>query len=501
LGSLSRVHGIAGHYCWGILEFWGYVIIFILPQTKSYQTTLSTNYGISLKEAEMRRFVSILTIVFLHILFLEVVVFSSSAQAQTSAHVHEVHTAPDRSFKEIWNRDKLTGDWGGMRTDLTDHGIDIDLRLSQYGQGVASGGVDQNGEYGGTMDYRVNLDGPKLFGSWDGFSVNMHARTRFGQDVSADAGALAFQNLGMLMPLPGGYHATDITGLTVSQYLPFFGGVANVTLGKLDIVDLLTGFFPNLSYGQEGFSNLNSTIPALPWFGAVRGLSLYGGYGATINQKYKMIQSGFLATGTKNVSTSWSSISDSFDEGAWLAGFHRLFWELDDKMGYFMVFVGGSTADQASNDPLDFVVIPGQGIESAKRKKPWDIALYVYQDFWQAKGNPNRKATFFMGGTVGPDNPQFAQYSLSANVEAFGLVASRPHDRMGVAGWHSWLSDNFKDLASPVTDLRNTWGFELYYNFAINKWLHLSPGLQLVKNERAADDLAVIPGVRLVMDF
>ena len=80
-------------------------------------------------------------------------------------------------------------------------------------------------------------------------------------------------------------------------------------------------------------------------------------------------------------------------------------------------------------------------------------------------------------------------------------MASRPHDRMGVSGWHSWLSDNFKDLVSPVADLQDPWGFELYYNFAINKWLHLTPNLQLIENEFKDDDLAVIPGARLVVDF
>ncbi len=33
--------------------------------------------------------------------------------------------------------------------------------------------------------------------------------------------------------------------------------------------------------------------------------------------------------------------------GVWLAGFHRFFWGMDDKMGYFMVFGGGSTMEQA----------------------------------------------------------------------------------------------------------------------------------------------------------
>ena len=80
-------------------------------------------------------------------------------------------------------------------------------------------------------------------------------------------------------------------------------------------------------------------------------------------------------------------------------------------------------------------------------------------------------------------------------------MKSRPHDRMGVAGWWNGLSPNFKDLVSPEVDLRNFWGFELYYNLQINKWLHLTPDIQFIRNGIKGDDLAVVPGVRLVMDF
>jgi hypothetical protein len=31
--------------------------------------------------------------------------------------------------------------------------------------------------------------------------------------------------------------------------------------------------------------------------------------------------------------------------------------------------------------------IPGQGIENTEQKNPWDIAFYVYQEFWQAEGD------------------------------------------------------------------------------------------------------------------
>ena len=340
---------------------------------------------------------------------------------------------------DVWNRDLFTDDWGGMRTYLHDHGIDIGLRLSQYGQGVASGGVDQNGEYGGTMDYRINADLRKLFGLWDGLSVSMHARTRFGQDVSPDAGAFALENAGMIMQLPGSYHGTDITGLLLNQTFPLYEGhEALLSFGKIDIIDAVTLFFPSVSYGQEGFWNVNALVSALPWFGAVNGLSLYGGWLASFNEDYQMGESAILVTGTQNVTTSWSSDPGSFEDGVWIAAFHRFFWKLDEKPGYFMIFAGGSTRKQSSNDPHDHILIPGQGIVSTDQKQPWDIAAYVYQVLWQAKDDPNRKATILMGGTGGPDNPQFSQWNFFTAVEAYGPMASRPGDRMGISGWVNW---------------------------------------------------------------
>ena len=399
-------------------------------------------------------------------------------------------------------RTQMLGDWGGTRTSLAAHGIIVDLRLTQYEQWVASGGVNQNDEYGGTMDYRINADLKKLFGLWGGLSVNMHARTRWGDDVNADAGALVLPNTALMMPAPGNYKGTNVTGLTVTQMFPLYEGhLGSVTVGMLDAIDLVTGFFPHIGYGQEGFSNVNALVSAMPWFGSVQGLSLYGGMAVSINEKYKSPESGVLFAGTANNSTSWGSLSKNFDDGVFLAGFHRFFWDLDDKMGYFMVFAGGSTKDQASNDPHDFVVIPGQGIKSTERKKPWDVALYVYQDIWQAQANPNRKVSVFVGGTVGPDNPQFSNWNIFGTLEAFGLRASRPHDRMGVAAWYNGLSPNFKILVSPVASLRDTSGAEIYYNFAITPWAHLTADLQFVQNQNKGNDIAVIPGGRLVVDF
>ena len=73
---------------------------------------------------------------------------------------------------------------------------------------------------------------------------------------------------------------------------------------------------------------------------------------------------------------------------------------------------------------------------------------------------------------------------------------------MGVSGWYASITDDYKDFTDDIgIPLRDTWGFELYYNVEINKWLHLTPDLQLIENQNEGDNFAIIPGMRLVTDF
>jgi porin len=75
-------------------------------------------------------------------------------------------------------------------------------------------------------------------------------------------------------------------------------------------------------------------------------------------------------------------------------------------------------------------------------------------------------------------------------------------DRMGFAGWYTAWNGNYKDELRLIgVSPRDVFGFELYYNLAINPWLHLTVDLQLAQNLNKDFDLAVIPGARLVLDF
>ena len=449
------------------------------------------------------------TIVCLLVLALVVGGLSALAQAaETGTHVHKTQAASDKSwgetFKDIWTRDKLTGDWGGLRTDLADHGFYPSVRLSQFYQNVASGGRDQKGRYGGLVDWRANVDAEKLFGLWKGLGLSLHAQTRFGKDVLAEGGPFTLPNAALLYPLPGDFAGTNITGITVAQTVPvpLIDGNLTALFGKLHAFDLVDGFFPQVGSGQEGFMNVNSLVTALPWFRWVT-LSMWGG-GAWTTNKEGQVTGGVLALGQANVSDTWHGWNDSFGDGVGLFGFYRYFYKLSDKPGYLLGAAGTSTKKFGSTDSTDITFLPGAGLSDDKTKHPWDFAAYLYQVFWQADGDAKRYANVFIGGTIADDNPSFSNANLFMNIEAHGLFAARPHDRMGIAGYWNRLASNYVDKVDrlPILNVRqHLYGFEAYYNIAINPWLHLSPDIQLARVANKKDDLAVIPGVRLVMDF
>ena len=77
-------------------------------------------------------------------------------------------------------REKLTGDWGGARSWLKEHGITINPRLTQFYQGMPVGDDAHGFEYGGKADLLLNADLSKLY-LWKGLSLTLHGEYNFGE--------------------------------------------------------------------------------------------------------------------------------------------------------------------------------------------------------------------------------------------------------------------------------------------------------------------------------
>ena len=126
----------------------------------------------------------------------------------------------------------VTGDWFGARDALFDEGIDLRTNLSQFYQGVTSGGLRQTFPYGLKFDYFGTIEGEKLVG-WEGLFVNLHGESRFGQSVNRDVGSLVPANFALEFPKPTG-SASALTNMQIEQFL---GPDFVVTFGKLNAAD------------------------------------------------------------------------------------------------------------------------------------------------------------------------------------------------------------------------------------------------------------------------
>lgn len=366
------------------------------------------------------------------------------------------------------------------------HGITYAPEATQLYQGVTSGGVEQNFEYGGKVDQFLILDSCKM-GLWHGMTMTMHAETRFGQDVNNQAVGLAPVNVAMLYP-NSGEHDTAITGLSFAQAL---NQDVQLTFGKFNGLDLFYSLYPQTGRGVNGFMNASMVLPVT--VARVVPLSFMGA--GALKYRGKQIQGGLLVYDTNNVTTT-SGFENLGDNGANILGFWRFFTCVDGLPGSH--FFGGiwSTGDFVSFDPAGFVIVPDEGIVAVPRSGAYTL-LYIWeQTLWMDCCHKDRNVTFLTQWGLADEKTSPFGWSCNLAVQAKGFNRCRPHDTMGIGYFHTGLSDDFQNLLSSALTLHNVDGVELYYNAAITKCFQLTTDLQVIEPADVSNDTAVVLGIR-----
>ena len=135
-------------------------------------------------------------------------------------------TRPALEKDDFWNRDTLTGDWGGLRKELEDKGISFGTMWTIQGFRNFEGGLHVGDTAASTLDVNLSLDAEKLFGLAGG---------KFYADFQNHAG-----------PDPSSYLVGDLEKFTKLNYSPFtqiaeiwweqklFGDKLRLKIGKVD---------------------------------------------------------------------------------------------------------------------------------------------------------------------------------------------------------------------------------------------------------------------------
>lgn len=392
---------------------------------------------------------------------------------------------------DFWSRPTLLGDWLGVRPALGQHGIAAQADFTQFYQGVASGGNEQVFRYGSKMNLTLLGDTEKM-GLWEGGKIIFHAAEwQFGQNSIADAVGLAPVNANLLLPEPSPSFA--ITHLQLLQGLTESGWVA--TAGRYNLIDLWTAFYPDYGRGLDGFMNVASLIPinvvapGLPPVSNVAGVLKEGEGGP---------EAAFLVIESQNSPTT---VGLDFPNGVTLVGALRRNTKIDDLTGSHMLAATYATGRYTSLDSNDWVILPGGIVSPGSQRGSWFAGYFGEQRLWQDLRNERRYTKLY--GYVGFADRDTSPYEWTGAVtlEAFGLAASRPGDRMGIGYFYNGLSGPLEGLAAPIAPLRDVHGGEAYYNAAITPWFHLTIDLQAIQSDVQTRDAALVLGLRAKMEF
>ncbi len=414
-----------------------------------------------------------------------IVLFEIFLRAQVGAQ----DTAPKDPYSgDIWSRSTLTGDWGGLRNQLAEKGVTFDLSITQVGQGIVNGGTSGVWEYGGRGDIVMNVDTGKV-GLWPGGFLNMEAEGNWASSVNGKTGALMAVNTNQLFPIPTGDNF-DLPALNFTQFLSHYFGL---TIGKYATLTETAGDMNEFAHGKGDTQFMNTALNAN---GVVLFTVPYSALGMGVivlptqdpneaSVSFMVLQangqankSGFtdLNGNELTFATQGRIRTDFFG----LTG-HQLFGQTFSNKKFFSI-------DQRLGNVLESQQLAG-------KKGSWNIFYNFDQYLYEPKKGADQGIGIFgrFGATDG--NPNFMHFFYSLGVGGKGLF-SRPHDQFGLGFY-------FIDINNPTLQgvfrntklLRDEYGFEAYYNFAITPWAQLTPDIQIVRGaQKDTHTIGQLPG-------
>jgi porin len=392
----------------------------------------------------------------------------ASASAYLAVEVPEPIPGYGGDFR---SRSKLTGDWGGARSQWASKGFTADVDFTGTYQNVVAGGADETGDFIASSDLLLEFDTGKL-GLWPGGFLVTRIEVRFGDPITEAAGTLQPVNADALFPLVPGRADEDVwavSELVFTQFLTpkfgIFGGLINGQEGDSNELAGNPGSDAHFLNGAFRFALIGATVP-----GAVPMVTLGGGVVFIPNER---IFGSVIVMDTEE-----SSGLNPFDtdEGTTIATEWTLRHELGGQSG-------GQVFGLAYSFDNDFVAIGEKprlnipratgAISPPTDDDAWAFYYNVYQ-YLRSEGS--RKWGVF--GRFGITEGEVSiDWDMAVGIGGKGIFGSRPKDTFGVGYYYTAAADVPLLRVVGVDDEQ---GVEVWYNFEVTPWFHVTADLQVV---------------------
>lgn len=372
-------------------------------------------------------------------------------------------------------------------------GITFDADVTQFYQGVANGGREQEFFYGGHGDYVLNIDGEKLIGQ-EGLFLQVRGEHRFGQDVNASTGALMPASILMSLPV---FDETDFV-LSELTFTQFFSENFAVFLGKAAAIEGDPNQFA-AGRGREQFSNLAFVANPVP-LNAMPYSTLTAGFVYTADPQFNQYFKFLIRNPTDTTTTS--GFDELFAEGVTLAVDGRLHTNFFGKSGHQLAGAVWTSREfnALGQDPR--ILFPPLGIPIERKSGSWTLFYNFDQYLVVDPCNSDRGWGLFGRAAISDGNPNPLHWFASLGVGGSSPIPRRESDSFGVGWYYLGLSDEIGPIATALLLPRDETGVELYYKAQVSEWFEVTADLQVIEPAiRRGATTAVVAGLRANIEF
>jgi porin len=394
----------------------------------------------------------------------------------------------------LWERDVLTGDWGGRRSSLEAKGLTLGLNYIGETLGNLAGGAGHGAIYEGRLEMMGELDLDKLMG-WTGGLFHVNAYQIHGRGLSAN---YLGNNLLAASSIEAA-RTTRLFDLWLQQEM--LDGLASLRIGQIAADD-------EFVISQYGATFINSTFgwPALLAVNAISGGPAYplatpgariavtpskqlsfaaavlngdpAGPGPGSPQERDPSGTNFrLGDGAFTIAEAAYAINQEKDAAGLPATY---------KLGGF--YATGRFADPREDDSGLSLADPASSGRPATRHTNFGFYLVADQMLWRKPATTDEGLAAFLRLAGEPSAGNQISFYADGGFTYKGLLPDRANDVFGVAVAYARIGDEargfdgdvrrFTGIARPIRDFEAV--LEVTYKAEIAPWWSLQPDLQFI---------------------
>ncbi|MBC2714770.1 MAG: carbohydrate porin [Desulfobacteraceae bacterium] len=399
---------------------------------------------------------------------------------------------PETDYKGEWTaRPMLTGNWGGVRTNLADKGFILNVDTTGTYQSIINGGLKETGAFGGSVDYELRMNFKKM-GLWEGAFIRLYGKTRYGNFVNKYTGALTAANMDGLFPLAD-ENTTELMSATYYQYILENLGFY---LGKLDTLDRDTNEFAG-GKGKVNFLNQNFVFNPVTMVTVPDSALGAGLFFLFPDNEDKFSLTVMDADGHPDD----TRFDDAFSDGISFMLEYRMHFEPLGLRAHQLFGISYGTKDYALVDNAPWLTIAGiesSDVTESDKRNSWSIYYNYDQILYYEKNDPKQGLGYFLKLGISDKKSNPIDWCYSFGIFGTGVIPTRNRDTFGIGYYYTGVSDDTPGYPDIIS---NAEGFEFFYNFEVTPWMHITPDIQVISSAFNDINTAIVGGVRVKIDI